>query len=492
MELTKKKETSIGGDAVRLTASKIITLGIAMVVTMLLSRFRSLEEYGTYSQILLITNLATSIFMLGLPNCINFFLARADTQEEKQTFLSIYYTLSTVLGIIMALVLLCAVPLFEFYFNNPLIRTFSYFIAVYPWTKVISSSIENVLVVYKRTKFLIVYRVIHSVLSFLAVVIVSFLKLTFSVYLIIFLLTEVFLAVTVYFIAAYLCGGIRIEFDKKWVKRIFAFSVPIGLSSVIGTLDIEVDKLLIGFVMKTEDLAIYTNAAKELPVTIIASSITAILLPQISRMLKKNENEKAVQLWNHATELSLILIAYLAFAVFAFPNEVISVLYSSKYLSGVSVFRVYNLVLLLRCTYFGMILNASGNTKYVLYSSVIALAVNIVLNPLFYYFLGMVGPAIATFVSLFIIIVFQLKKTERCLGIHITKLFPMKRAGIILVINIFLTIIFIIIKMVIHLEVHIGEMFESLLLAMVWGAIYLIFFLKRMKSLWKDINEAGK
>ena len=147
--------TTLGGDAVRLTLSKVVTLCITMATTMLLSRFRTFHEYGTYSELLLVINLVSSLLMLGLPNSINFFLARAETQEERKKFLSLYYVLSTVISIVIGLVLVLAVPLIELYFKNDTIRCFYYFLALYPWTSIVSSSIENVLVVYKKTKNLI-------------------------------------------------------------------------------------------------------------------------------------------------------------------------------------------------------------------------------------------------------------------------------------------------------------------------------------------------
>lgn len=66
-------QNNLGRDAVNLTLSKVIALGITMLSSMLLSRFRTLEEYGTYSQLMLVVQLAISIFTLGLPNSINFF-----------------------------------------------------------------------------------------------------------------------------------------------------------------------------------------------------------------------------------------------------------------------------------------------------------------------------------------------------------------------------------------------------------------------------------
>ena len=111
-----RKEASLGKDALLLTVSKMTTLAITMVTGMLLSRFRSFEEYGTYSQLDLVFTLFSAIFMLGLPNSINYFLARANTKNEQQKFLGVYYTLSTILSATMGIALSCAVrnPLFEY------------------------------------------------------------------------------------------------------------------------------------------------------------------------------------------------------------------------------------------------------------------------------------------------------------------------------------------------------------------------------------------
>ena len=93
--------SSLGAGAVQLTLSKVISLAVSMLTTALLSYFRTYTEYGTYSQLLLVVNLFSSLFMLGLPSSINYFLARAETQAERQRFLSVYYTLSTLLSLVM-------------------------------------------------------------------------------------------------------------------------------------------------------------------------------------------------------------------------------------------------------------------------------------------------------------------------------------------------------------------------------------------------------
>ena len=485
----EQQKNSLGADAVKLTASKIITLCITTVTSMLLSRFRTLDEYGTYSQLLLVINLFTSIFMLGLPNSINYFLARAETQSEKKKFLSVYYTLSTLLSIVMGGVLVCALPIIEWYFKNPNIGGFLYFLALYPWANVISTSIENVLVVYQRTKLLMIYRVLNSVSLLGTVLVVQWMGWGFTTYMALYLGVYVMFAVAVYFIVAKLSNGLQCLLERRLIYQVLSFSIPIGLASVVGTLNIEIDKLLIGWLMNTEQLAIYTNASKELPVTIVASSITAVLLPKMASMIMHERKLEAVRLWGYATELSYIIICLLVSGVFTYSSDVLTILYSEKYLSGISVFRVYTLVLLLRCTYFGIILNAYGKTKMIFFSSIISLVLNCMLNPIFYTLFGMVGPAIATFLSMLLVMFLQLRWTAKCMDMTIKKVFPWGKIGRISLVNIIFAICFWFIKIVISLEKYLGSIAESVLLGIVWSGIYFLVMRKRIISLWTQLNK---
>lgn len=489
MKLKLSKGTTLGGDAIRLTLSKIVTLCITLATTMLLSRFRSFQEYGTYSQLLLVINLVSSLLMLGLPNSINFFLARAETQEERKSFLSIYYILSTGISLIIGLVLVLAIPLIELYFKNNTIRTFYYFLALYPWTSIVSSSVENVLVVYKKTRNLIAYRIAYSVSVLACVLVVQWMGLGFDAYMIAFIAVNAFFTLVVYRISFRLSGGFVFGFDKELVRAIFTFSIPMGLASVIGTLNTEIDKLLIGYLMNTEQLAIYTNAAKELPLSIVAASITAVLLPHLTRMVKKEKAKEAIALWGYATELALIVMSVIIFGVFTYAEEAMTFLYSAKYLPGVSVFRIYTLTLLLRITYFGIVLNAYGQSKKIFYCSIISLVLNVILNPLFYWAFGMTGPAIATFIAILTILLLQLKMTSDVSHVPFAHVFPWKRALITIGINIVFSGVFFALKRILPLEQVTNDVLEALLLGALWSVLYLFIMKKRMLGLWKRLNS---
>ncbi len=481
--------SSLGKDALSLTVSKVTTLVLSVAVSMLLARFRTLEEYGTYSQMLLVINLVSSLLMLGLPNSLNYFLPRAGSDEERQRFLSVYYTVNTFLSLIIGAVLVFSVPIIEAYFDNPLIHSFIYFLALMPWATLTAATVENILVVYGRARFMIVYQ-LASVMGQLTVVVgVQLLGYGFKTYLICSVILNCLLALAVYFIVIRLSGGIRFSLDKHLIKMIFAFSIPIGLAGMVGTVNTDIDKLLIGWLMDTEQLAVYTNAAKELPLSIVSSSITAVLLPKLTLMVKNKEYDEAVRLWGTAAELAFIIISLIVAGVFTFAPDVLSFLYSDKYLPGVNVFRVYTLVLLLRCTYFGMILNALGHTKKILACSIASLLLNTALNPLMYMLFGMIGPAIATLIAMLLIILLQLKMSADAVFMPLSRVFPWKSIGVVLTVNIAMSAVFCAIKYILPIDRIIGSFAESLLLGGAWAALYIVLMKKRIILMWGVLNK---
>lgn len=479
----------IGKNAVILTIAKMITILIALVSSMLLSRFRTLEEYGTYSQLLIVINLVTSLFTLGLPNSTNYFLARAENLQERKQFLSVYYSLNTILCFVMGIVLACSVPLIVSYFNNPLIRSFIYVLILLPWTKVIISSISNVLVVYGKTKKLTLLNTVNAATALVAILIVEIFQWSFQEYMFLYLLGEMGIMIWVYGIVMHLEGHLSFSLNKIYIIKIFQYSIPIGIASFIGTISLELDKLMIGRLMNTEAVAIYTNAGKELPLTIVASSLTAVLLPQMARSLKKNETEKAVTLWGFAIELSYICICFFSMICIVFAPQIMTILYSEKYLSGISVFQIYSLVLLLRTTYFGIILNSIGKTKFILYSSALSLVLNCALNVLFFYLFGFTGPAWATLLSIVAAGIVQLIVTSKTIHINFRLLFPWKKLFYITFVNVGLGSITFFTLQYCNIGINMKDLSIAVLIGLICMGIYIILMRKKVMILWRKLNH---
>ena len=108
------------------------------------------------------------------------------------------------------------------------------------------SSIENILITSKKTSILMVYRILNSIFLLLIILLVEIFNWGFNIYMALFILVEVIFAISVYFIVNSVFGQLRTLFDKALIKNMLIYSIPIGLASVVGTLNIELDKLMIG------------------------------------------------------------------------------------------------------------------------------------------------------------------------------------------------------------------------------------------------------
>ena len=477
------KEGSFASDAFRLTISKIIGNLLSLVSAMLLARIRTLEENGVYSELLLVINLATAIIMLGLPNSINYFLTRAESKSDKNKFLSLYYTLSTILSALLGIILVVLLPLWISYFNDTNLMDFGFFLLLFPWAKVITASVENVLVVLGKSKTLVWYRISNSICLLAIILFIWLTKNSFMLYMILYVFVEGAYAVAVYLLAAKYTGRLHFNIDKQLIKAVLAFSLPLGLATVVGTLNIEIDKLMIGHLLSTEELAIYTNASKELPLTIVATSFTAVLMPKMVKFFQQKKNEEAVAIWRDVTTISFAIMAFFGFGMAVFSTDAMTILYSEKYAPGGPVFAIYSLSLLLKCTYFGIVLNTTGKTKIVLYSALGTLALNTIMNILFYKMLGVTGPALATLMSGVIMGTFQLVFSSKLIKVKFSHIFPWRNMGLIILLNIVLGIVF----SIVHLNFFPGN-FQAIILAAVWGLIYCLILFKPGLYYWRKLK----
>lgn len=492
------KKSSLGADAITLTVSRVLVSLLGLVTSMLLARFRTLEEYGTYSQIIMVADLVSTILLLGLPNSVNYFLARAETKEEKQRFMSVYITLSTVLTFVITACMYVCLPLIINYFDNPLISAFAYVFAIYPWSSVMINSLGNTCVVFGKANRLIFFSLSQSLLSLLLLLAAKAFNINFKTYLYMHMALLFLFALFAVLWMSSLSGGIRIKLNLSLVKEIFVFSIPMGLASVVGTLNVELDKLVISKFFTTEEYAIFANAAKELPLTMFAGALTAVLLPQMVRLIKKGENERAVSLWSNAANISFCVMSLFVGGLFVFAKDVMTLFYSAKYVSSASitVFRIYTLILFFRAIYFGIVLNATGKTKLIFLSSILTLVLNFVLNIGFCYIIGFSGPAYASLCATLLMEVVQLLFTCKILSVNFSKILPWKSIAIRVLQTIVLGFLFFEIKNVFFSDFNSSSsIIVSILLGVLWTVVYVLinknFIVKNFSELNKDRVTEG-
>lgn len=485
-------KNNIGRDSLILSITQFMTLGVNMVNAMLLSRFRTLGEYGTYSQVMMVCTIIITFFTAGFSQCINYFLGKSQTEEEKAQFIQNYYAIISLIGVVGGSVALVLLPLLKNYFGNELLSDFWFVLLLYPLSHILTSGADRFFIAYKKTTGLLAFKVGHSVIVLSEILVTLLLGLNFYQYMMIYTAVEVLFGLSVYLWIKLISGVTPIGFHGSLAGKILAFAIPMALASLVSTINTEMDKLIVGGLVDTETLAIYTNAAKELPIFIFSTSISSVVMPFVVKKVASEDFCGAAQLWKKSITLSYYIICFFVTVLFAFAPQIISLLYSDKYLPGINVFRVYSLVLLFRITYFGMMLNALGKTKTILKASIATMISNLVLDIVLYKALGLIGPAIATLLSVAIMNLYQLRLTKKLVCIRFTDIYPLKEILFITLVNLLLGGSFYLVQQLVFTISSADQILLSVIVGVFWLLAYFLIFRKKLLSLWRDLNRGDE
>ncbi|MEG2286160.1 MAG: oligosaccharide flippase family protein [Eubacterium sp.] len=417
--MTEKKGNSIATDSFLLIFVRCITMMASIVQSMVLARTLSKSVFGTYSQALLIISLIAPFLSIGLDNSINYFFNKTDDLDEKKKYINTIMGLSFIIGIIGGFMIILSQQGLVRAYNNQALAPLVIYIAFRPCLQNLIGLYQPLYISSGYAKIIAVRNLIISVLQVTVIVLTAI----FSENLIIIfgLLLVLDIGQLLFFAQYYQKHNFKIQLfkiEKRYIKSIIKYSVPMLLAIMVGTISINLDKLVVSSLMSLEDFALYSNMAKELPFSFVAASFTAVITPKIVQLLSRNEMEKFHKLWSDYLEIGYTITWILCVGAIIMAPEIIEILYSTKYLTqnGIFVFQIYTVVAMFRFTYFGLVPSAKGETKIVMYYSILGVVINLILNFPFFYLFGMIGPPIATLISLMIMAYFYFRKSTKLVG----------------------------------------------------------------------------
>ena len=130
------------------------------------------------------------------------------------------------------------------------------------------------------------------------------------------------------------------------MKRQIKFSIPLGLSSPIGTLYQTLDEVFVAALCPAAAFAVFMTGAREIPlIGIVTGSVTSVLIVEYARLHGEGKPAEIVGLIHRAMLIrQLILIPVMAFLLCMAP-ELMRLLYGAPYKGPRRPFRVYLLLL---------------------------------------------------------------------------------------------------------------------------------------------------
>lgn len=375
------------------------------------SKELSQADFGIWRRLLFVINMFIPILSFGIAEGYKYYLAKEGKKQEMFANTIILYafisvTFLVIIGVVNIFGYLQWINLNEYYLVS-LLFPVAYFAFVI--NKALRYAYINEKAILKHTSITIYSFLITTLI--LGGVYCYFQNLK-SYY----LLIGILLYICLYFIPLFpLIKSGNYIITSKWINKDFIIKVlkqgiPLYLATFIGLLTLNIDTLIINFFEDDKSFAIFSVGALEIPIfAMISAAFSQHVYPDLVKMVSSGEKQNAKNLWIRTTKkVSYITYPMLILLMF-FAEEIIFFIYSSEYAESVFLFQTYLLVGLFRNNYYGALITASGQTKYITKYAVLMLLLNVMVSIPLYFFIGVSGVVFGTLIATVVVAFVQLQ-----------------------------------------------------------------------------------
>lgn len=323
--MTKQNSSSMLGALGMQLVSKYANVVVQLVITMVLARLLTPEQYGTVAIVTVFTSFFAILADLGVSTAI------VQYKDLSKSDCNALFFFSVLLGVALSLIFcLLSLPISYVYADGTLI----------PLCCVASLSVlfntlnmvpNGILMREKRFKSISVRLVVVSVAAGAAAIVLALLG--FGCYALVW--NAILTAALVFF---WNWAGTRLDFSnrnfKEPLKVIWRFSAFQGGFSIVNYFARNLDNLLLGATVGAAALGYYDKAYKlmQYPLNYLTGIFSNVLQPYLSEY--QNDYAKLYSSWLSICRI-LALVGSLVTAVFfCFSSEIVYVMYGDQWLAA--------------------------------------------------------------------------------------------------------------------------------------------------------------
>ncbi|MBK6331179.1 MAG: oligosaccharide flippase family protein [Bacteroidetes bacterium] len=389
-----------------------ISQGVNVVLLFLFTPYlvRALEKslYGSYLQVVLIADVISIITSIAVVQIAMMLFSNLQKNIENSLKTVIVFTLTG--GLIGALLCVAFSYIAPHIFDNDY-SLFGQFIRIFA-ISIIGNKLNQVLnqamIKVGKTKFLMVLSIVTNFSKLLLALIAIKYYQSVTLLLLIYALEPIVSSLCQLFVL-HKMNMLSGKYDATLVKEIFSVGLPLYIVELLGNSYTYIAGFVISIYLNAEQYAIYRNGSIELPIIgVMYVTISTIFMADMSINIQlKNFEVIAAMKKKIITTTAIVLFPVAIFFIF-YSKEFILLYMSEKYVDSYKVFIIFSLALLIRFQNYTDVLILLKKSKYVLISFLVFILLNISLNLLLSKYFGILGCAIATIFSVYVLAYMQL------------------------------------------------------------------------------------
>jgi O-antigen/teichoic acid export membrane protein len=319
---------------------QIGTYVIAFLSTIILSRYLSKTDYGTYSQIIYVYMTLMSIFTIGLPSIFSYYIPRLSSSQQK-TLIDSLNKIFLYLGAIFSLVLYFSSSIIAGLLKNPELAIGLKIFAIFPLFTLPTLGVEGLYTALRKTKEVAFYQIYSRTLMLLCIVLpVVLYQPNYRLAIIGWGVASFLSFIMAMYMKRKPYMKIENEFIPNMYKSIFDYSLPLLGAFVAGFFITSADQFFISRYYGTDAFADYSAGSYGIPlVAVISASLKKVLMPLFSKAEHEGKIDGAVQSYINAVNKSIKLVFPLVVYAVFFTSYIVLFIYGEKYSTSYSFMR---------------------------------------------------------------------------------------------------------------------------------------------------------
>ena len=390
----------------------IIGMLLGFVSRIIIVRYTTQTEYGIYSLALVLMNIFAVISTLGLQEGVTrqvaFYRGKNDTSKVKGVVLS-SLQIAVIASILLSIILFLTSDFISInFFHRPElsspVKIFSIAIPSFVLINIFTSIFRGLGKAEVKVYFQDILRNALFPLFLIAVILLG-LPFMGVVYAFVASIVLTCIAFAVYTIKkSPLAMREKRSVNVSPIRReLLFFSLPLMVITLLPTIMTWTDTLMLGYFKTTDIVGLYNGA---LPLAhlllVILTSTVFLYMPLTSQLYAKNQMEEMKRSYAVLTKWIFSATLPIFLVLFLFPEAVLNLLFGSRYIGAAFALQILALGFLTHA-FLGLngnTLLAMGKNRFLMWTEIIIVILNIILNIALIPFLGIAGAAIATASSL--------------------------------------------------------------------------------------------
>lgn len=328
MDKTFKKNFLKGSAAASI--GTISSMGFHFLSITVLARVLSVTDFGIYSLIIAVVFVFNTLGSFGLEVTLVKFISSSDPEERDYIFVPIFILKILTTSIIAIL----------FYFTGTLILPlfgeglvkFGFYISVLFFMGSFRDIFFNLFQGLKYFKKYALVQVSSAAIRVIFIVVFVLLKsLTLNSLILIEIYTTA-LAIIIQLVNVPYKKVLRPIKDKQIFNSIIKFSLPVYFNNIFDILNARLNLFIIGLYLTPASVAYY-DVANKIPTALrkIYASFLIVFFPNLSDLFSNDKKSSGEDLINKSLNIISLLLSFGALISFLFKDEIVVLLYSSKY-----------------------------------------------------------------------------------------------------------------------------------------------------------------